>query len=122
MKNDYPDPCNFALQEMTDASKKKLKKNPIYCDDNLPRVAPGEAQRLWDSSLLKPAAQQAVRLVLESKGGQEGSGGGKRAGIPVSRALDNLPLVVEGIQVLFLHTCSPELFLTCTPVYLYILN
>ena len=21
MKNDYPDPCNFALQEMTDASK-----------------------------------------------------------------------------------------------------
>jgi len=60
------------------------------------RVGPKEASRLWDSSLAKPAVQNVVKLVLEERK-DEKKGGGK--GVPVSRLIENLPLVLEGVRV-----------------------
>ena len=61
------------------------------------RVGPKEASRLWEGSLAKPAFQGVVKLALEEKGTNERKKGGQ--GIPVSRIVENLPLVFEGVRV-----------------------
>ena len=59
------------------------------------RVGPKEASRVWDNSLAKPAFQGVVKLVLEERNTEQK--GGK--GVPVSRLVENLPLVLEGVRV-----------------------
>jgi len=59
------------------------------------RVGPKEASRVWDNSLAKPAFQGVVKLVLEERNTEKK--GGK--GVPVSRLVENLPLVLEGVRV-----------------------
>lgn len=50
---------------------------------------------MWDNSLAKPAFQGVVKLVLEERNTEQK--GGK--GVPVSRLVENLPLVLEGVRV-----------------------
>ena len=63
------------------------------------RIGPKEASRVWEGSLAKPAVQNVVKLVLEESQGERGTVRKKGKGIPVSRMVENLPLVLEGVKV-----------------------
>ena len=63
------------------------------------RIGPKEASRVWEGSLAKPAVQNVVKLVLEETQGERGTVRKKGKGIPVSRMVENLPLVLEGVKV-----------------------
>ena len=63
------------------------------------RVAPLEASRVWEGSLAKPAVHNVVKLVLEERKSEEPSRNKKAKGIPVSRLVENLPLVIDGVRV-----------------------
>ena len=63
------------------------------------RVAPLEASRVWEGSLAKPAVHNVVKLVLEERKSEELSRNKKAKGIPVSRLVENLPLVIDGVRV-----------------------
>ena len=63
------------------------------------RIGPKEASRVWEGSLAKPAVQNVVKLVLEETQGEKGTVRKKGKGIPVSRMVENLPLVLEGVKV-----------------------
>ena len=63
------------------------------------RIGPQEASRVWEGSLAKPAVQNVVKLVLEETQGEKGTVRKKGKGIPVSRMVENLPLVLEGVKV-----------------------
>ena len=63
------------------------------------RVAPLEASRVWEGSLAKPAVHNVVKLVLEERKSEELSQNKKAKGIPVSRLVENLPLVIDGVRV-----------------------
>lgn len=68
------------------------------------RVGPSEASLLWDQTLVKPALQQAVTLVVEGAKSVE-KVRDSRKGIPVSKMVDNIPVVLEGLQ-LYLTTVT----------------
>ena len=63
------------------------------------RIGPKEVSRVWEGSLAKPAVQNVVKLVLEETQGEKGTVRKKGKGIPVSRMVENLPLVLEGVKV-----------------------
>ena len=63
------------------------------------RIGPKEVSRVWEGSLAKPAVQNVVKLVLEETQGERGTVRKKGKGIPVSRMVENLPLVLEGVKV-----------------------
>ena len=69
----------------------------IFNSNSGGRVGPKEASRLWDGSLARPAFQNVVKLVLEERKSESNKKSGK--GVPVSRLIENLPLVLEGVRV-----------------------
>jgi len=61
-------------------------------------VTQREVAQIWENSYIKPVAQQAIKIVLDSQNPSNNTQNKSKA-IPISQALENLPLVLEGIQI-----------------------
>jgi len=61
-------------------------------------VTQREVTQIWDNSYIKPVTQQAIKIVLESQKPTNLTQN-KSKGIPLSQAIDNLPLVLDGMQI-----------------------
>jgi len=60
------------------------------------RITQRDLNIMFDNAYIKPVAQQAMKIILDS---QKPSKGRQNKGTSYSQAVENLPLVLEGIQI-----------------------
>ena len=61
-------------------------------------VTQREVINVWENSYIKPVTEQAVKILVDSQK-ITNKQSGQAKGIPLSQAMDNLPLVLEGMHI-----------------------